>query len=172
MTRTVQEYDTGKSGGWCCSGGYCMISRARAFPPRPPIIQRSFNVLHTRPVHSRRARPNKFAPPETTHPSPHSSRTQANLSCLWATTPSHRPFRRGTAPVLGPVCENLHSPPRDMANLRKYAQETSPVADCENMHTAKIILSTEYFVFTPQSRRLSARRRDPRRLAKTTPDGA
>ena len=56
-----------------------------------------------------------------------------------------------------------------MANLRKYAQETSPVADCENMHTAKIILSTEYFVFTPQSRRLSARRRDTRRLAKTTP---
>ena len=42
--------------------------------------------------------------------------------------------------ALGPVCENLHSPPRDMANLRKYAQETSPVADCENMHTAKIIL--------------------------------
>ena len=26
--------------------------------------------------------------------------------------------------------------------LRKYAQETSPVADCENMHTAKIILTT------------------------------
>ena len=28
-----------------------------------------------------------------------------------------------------------------MANLRKYALETSPVADCENMHFAKIILS-------------------------------
>ena len=28
-----------------------------------------------------------------------------------------------------------------MANLRKYALETSPVADCENMHSAKIILS-------------------------------
>ena len=29
-----------------------------------------------------------------------------------------------------------------MANLRKYALETSPVADCENMHSAKIILYT------------------------------
>ena len=28
-----------------------------------------------------------------------------------------------------------------MANLRKYALETSPVADCENMHPAQIILS-------------------------------
>ena len=43
--------------------------------------------------------------------------------------------------LVGPVCENLHSPPRDIANLRKYALESSPVADCENMHSAKIILS-------------------------------
>ena len=34
-----------------------------------------------------------------------------------------------------------HPTSRDMANLRKYALETSPVADCENMHSAKIILS-------------------------------
>ena len=46
------------------------------------------------------------------------------------------------------------------------------VADRENMHSAKIILSTEYFVFTPQSRRLSARRRDTRRLAKSSEDYA
>ena len=31
--------------------------------------------------------------------------------------------------------------PTPMANLRKYALETSPVANCENMHSAKIILS-------------------------------
>ena len=35
----------------------------------------------------------------------------------------------------------LPTPRYGVANLRKYALETSPVADCENMHSAKIILS-------------------------------
>ena len=35
-----------------------------------------------------------------------------------------------------------HPTSGDRANLRKYALETSPVADCENMHSAKIILYT------------------------------
>ena len=45
--------------------------------------------------------------------------------------------------ALGPFAKicTPHPEITDMANLRKYALETSPVADCENMHPAQIILS-------------------------------
>ena len=49
-----------------------------------------------------------------------------------------------------------------MANLRKYALETSPVADCENMHSAKIILS-------PYNQE-APRARDPKRLVADAKD--
>ena len=51
--------------------------------------------------------------------------------------------------VGGPFAKICTPHPEISANLRKYALETSPVADCENMHFAKIILSP----YEPYSRR-------------------
>ncbi len=53
-----------------------------------------------------------------------------------------------------------------MANLRKYALETSPVADCENMHSTKIILSPHkksFFPFSVLAQRQTAYGRSSRR---------
>ena len=43
--------------------------------------------------------------------------------------------------MLQVFAKKMHSPRRKWANLRKYALETSPGADCENMRSSKIILS-------------------------------
>ena len=49
--------------------------------------------------------------------------------------------------VTGRVYENLHPPPpAEWANLRTYALETYPGADCENVRAAKVILSPSEWV--------------------------